>query len=96
MKWSVWVMVLAMTLLWGVTAYAACPPRQTSGCAAQGLNLTGLPQISQQAAEHDVPPAATTKSPVATDAATPYTGPTLGVSDRVRRAPTVGYRWSLE
>ena len=30
------------------------------------------------------------------DAAAPYTGPTVGVSDRVRRAPTVGYRWSLQ
>jgi hypothetical protein len=96
MKRSVSAAVLGTTLLWSVTSYAACPPGQMSGCATPGLNLTGLPQISQQAAEQEVAPAAAAKSPVPANAATPYTGPTLGVSDRVRRAPTVGYRWSLE
>ena len=26
----------------------------------------------------------------------PYTGPTVGFSDKVRRAPEIGYRWSLD
>jgi len=37
--------------------------------------------------------------PTATPASTdkqPYAGPTIGLNNRVRRAPQIGYRWTFD
>ena len=41
-----------------------------------------------------VPPKTATRAAAETPQA--YTGPTIGAAQNVRRAPTVGYRWSLD
>jgi hypothetical protein len=87
---------LAAALLFGVGAHAACPPGQTRGCAA--IDLNAVPEISQQIIARDAAAPAAPKRAAPADAAAgqPYTGPTFGVSDRARRAPMVGYRWSID
>ena len=72
-------------------ASAACSPGQTPGC----VNLDLTPKVSQDivgteglAIRPKVAPASAEK--------VPYTGPTVGFSDRVRRAPEIGYKWSLD
>jgi hypothetical protein len=82
---------IAAVLIMGSGALAACPPGQTRDC----VNLDLVPQISQQivAQEPGTPGA---KAGPRADADTPYSGPTVGVAPNVRRAPTVGYRWSLQ
>ena len=87
--------VIAAAMLSAAGAHAACPPGQlqTGGCA--NVDLTGVPGITQQIVAHEA--TAPAKKPGAADAAPqPYTGPTVGVSDRARRAPMVGYHWSLD
>ena len=81
---------IAAILLVGTGALAACPPGQTRNC----VNLDLVPQISQQIVAQE--PNAPAKAGPRTNADTPYTGPTVGLAPNVRRAPTVGYRWSLQ
>jgi len=91
MKASLAVSLAAAVVLFGAPAFAACPPGQKTGC----VNLDGVPQISQQiVAQERVGPARKEAPVVDTDK--PYVGPTVGLSKMVRRAPTVGYKWSLE
>jgi hypothetical protein len=69
---------------------AACPPGKAQGC----VNLDLAPNISQ-----DIVAAEPPSGPKATPASTekqPYTGPTIGFNNRVRRAPQIGYRWSFD
>lgn len=82
---------IAAVLVVGTGALAACPPGQTRSC----VNLDLVPQISQQIVAQE-PAAPATKTGPRADADTPYTGPTVGLAPNVRRAPTVGYRWSLQ
>jgi hypothetical protein len=82
---------LAVTLVSGAGALAACPPGQTRNC----VNFDLVPEISKQIVAQEPAPAGTKFSP-RTEPAKPYTGPTVGIAPGVRRAPTVGYRWSLE
>ena len=86
------ILFAAAALLGGAVAEAACPSAQTRDCV---INLDAVPQISQQivAQEPGTPGA---KAGPRADADTPYSGPTVGVAPNVRRAPTVGYRWSLQ
>jgi hypothetical protein len=82
--------ILSAALLWSASGHTACPPGQTRDC----INLDAVPEISKQiVAREPVAPAA--KPQGFGDATTPYTGPTVGVSDKARRAPTVGYRWAI-
>ena len=86
--------LIAAALLYGAGAHAACPPGQKQACS-KGVDLNAVPDITQQiVASETVAPAAKKAAP--DTAAQPYTGPTVGVSDRVRRAPMVGYHWSLD
>ena len=71
-------------------AWAACPAGQSRDC----VNLDLVPQISQDIVAAERLPAAPKRLPVADDKA-PYTGPTLGINQRVRRAPEIGYRWAI-
>ena len=86
------LVLLAIAALCGAGAEAACPPKQTRDCV---INLDAVPQISQQiiSTERTAPKGKTAPT---TDAKTPYTGPTLGVTPTVRQYPTVGYRWSFD
>jgi hypothetical protein len=82
--------VAAVLVAAASAASAACPPGHAQGCV--DLNLT--PKISQDIVGTEglsVRP----KAAPANAEKTPYTGPTIGFSDRVRRAPEIGYRWSL-
>ena len=81
---------IAAVLVMGNGALAACPPGQTRDC----VNLDLVPQISQQIVAQE--PGTPAKAGPRADADAPYSGPTVGVAPNVRRAPTVGYRWSLQ
>jgi hypothetical protein len=87
--------IVAATLLAGGTAWSACPPGQSHTPARNCVDLGGVPQISQEivAGEHIAPPP---KTAPPNDAQTPYTGPAVGVSKMIRRAPTVGYHWAID
>jgi hypothetical protein len=83
--------IVAASILSGSAAWSACAPSRSGNC----VNLDLVPQISQQivADEHiAVPP----KTAARTETPRTYTGPTLGAAQNMRRAPTVGYRWSLD
>jgi len=95
MSLRVSIACVAVALLWSVPGYTACSPKQTHACGPQSINLSGVPQISEQiAGQGQLTPAP--KLPVPDETTAPYNGPTVGLSDRVRRAPTVGYRWALQ
>jgi len=91
MRTGILAAIAAAFLAAAGAAWAACPPGQPKGCF--DLNLT--PKVSQDiigverlAPQPKVAPASVVKLP--------YTGPTVGFSDKVRRAPEIGYRWSLD
>jgi hypothetical protein len=91
MRMGISAAIAAAFLASAIAASAACPPGQPKSCV--DLDLT--PKVSQDiiGAEQLSPrPKAAPASVV--DA--PYTGPTVGFSDKVRRAPKIGYRWSLD
>ena len=84
--------ILAVSLLYGNGALAACPPGSAHNC----VNLDSVPQISQQivAKEHVVPAA---KGAPNAAADVPYTGMTVGVpKNSPGRGATVGYRWAFD
>ena len=83
--------MVAGLLLWSASAGAACPPIQGKDCV---INLQSVPQISQEIVAGERIAPAPKQAPLATPRQ-PYTGPTVGVSDRVRRAPEIGYRWAI-
>ena len=86
------ILYAAAALLCSAAAEGACPPGQKHDCV---INLDAVPQISQQiVAKEGVAPAA--KTVPSAGSATPYTGPTIGITPTVRKAPTVGYRWSFD
>jgi hypothetical protein len=95
MRAGVSAAIVAAMILAGGTAWSACPPGQSPNQSRNCVNLDGVPQISQQivAGEHIATPPKT--NPVAEPAAG-YTGPAVGVSKMLRRAPTVGYRWAID
>lgn len=82
--------IAAVFLAAASAASAACPPGQAQGC----VNLDLAPKTSQDivATERLSGPKATSTS----SEKRPYTGPTIGFSDRVRRAPQIGYRWAFD
>ena len=91
MRMAISAAIAAAFLTAAGTASAACPPGQPKGCANLDLTLkvsqdiVGAEQLSPRP-----------KSAPASVVTAPYTGPTVGFSDRVRRAPEIGYRWSLD
>ncbi len=91
MRTGIAAVVVAASVLDSGFAWSACPSGRWRDC----VNLDLVPQISQQivAGEHLAAPPKT--APVA-EFKPAYTGPTVGAAANLRRAPTVGYRWSLE
>ena len=85
--------VVAAALLCSTGAPAACLPGQTGACAK--IDLNGVTDITQRiVAQETIAPAPKKAAP--SDPTQPYTGPTFGVSNQVRRAPIVGYRWATD
>ncbi len=91
MRASISAAIIAASVLFSSTAWSACPLGKSRNC----VNLDLVPQISQQIVdgEHIAAPP---KTAPATEPQPAYTGPTVGISNMIRRAPTVGYRWSLD
>ena len=91
MRTGIAAAIIAASVLGGGPVWSACPAGKLRNC----VDLDLVPQISQQivAGEHIAAPPKT--APV-TDAKPAYTGPTVGAAANLRRAPTVGYRWSLD
>jgi hypothetical protein len=84
--------IVAASILSSSAAWSGCPPGKVRNC----VDLDLVPQISQQivADEHIAVPA---KAVAPLNAAkSGYTGPTVGAAANLRRAPTVGYRWSID
>jgi hypothetical protein len=83
------LMVIVLYLSAAANAGAACPPKQAKNC----VDLDGIPQIAGQivAGEKYTPPPA--KAPF--EDATAASGPIIGMSDKLRRAPEIGYRWAI-
>jgi hypothetical protein len=82
--------LVAASIFGGGAAGAACPTRTKGHC----VDLDLVPQISQQivATEHIVAPP---KVAPPVEPQSGYTGPTVGTAKNLRRAPEVGYRWSI-
>jgi hypothetical protein len=95
MRAGVSAMIVAASLLVGGTAWSACPPGQSQSPSRNCVDLGSVPQISRQIVdgEHTTAPPKTTPPD---DAQPGYTGPALGLSKMIRRAPTVGYHWALD
>jgi hypothetical protein len=72
-------------------AWAGCPPGPARGC----VNLDLAPQTSRDIVAGDRL-SAPSKTVPTNAGKSPYTGPTVGFSDRVRRAPEIGYRWAID
>ena len=91
MRAGVAAAMIAASVLGSSTAWSACAPGKLRNC----VNLDQVPQISQQivAGEHIAAPP---KPAPAAESQPAYTGPTVGAAANLRRAPTVGYRWSLD
>lgn len=84
--------IVAVSLLGGGSAsWADCTPGRTVNC----VNLDLVPQVSQRIVADEKLSAPRKIAPEA-DTPAAYTGPTVGAAPNVRRAPTVGYRWSLD
>ena len=91
MRLGISTAVAAVCLAAASGAWAACPPGNTQGC----VNLDLTAKVSQDIVGTDGLAARPKAAPVSAEKA-PYTGPTVGFSDRVRRAPEIGYKWSLD
>ena len=81
----------ALTLLTAASAEAACLRDKTHPC----VNFDIVPAVTDQIVREEKASEGPRRQSAAGTAATPYTGPTVGVST-MARAPTVGYHWSLQ
>jgi len=91
MRTGIAAVIVAASVLGSNFAWSACPTSRWRDC----VNLDQVPQISQQivAGERLAP---LPKAAPTAESTPAYTGPTVGAAANLRRAPTVGYRWSLE
>ena len=81
---------VAAFILGAGAAGAACPPGAKGRC----VNLDLVPQISREIVATERLAVRPKEAPVA-ERQSGYTGPTLGTAKNLRRAPEVGYRWSI-
>ena len=81
----------------GTAANAACNAKGPYRCADAGAaaNLSSVPDIASEIVRQEPIGSKQDKPAAAPTAAAPYTGPIFGVTSG-KRAPTVGYSWSLE
>jgi hypothetical protein len=98
---SVWItttLVVAFTAATVVVANAgSCGPKSARDCANNGQNidLHSVPDITQKIIDEEPAIKRPTKPLNEPVPAAPYTGPIFGLTSG-KRAPTVGYSWSLE
>jgi hypothetical protein len=95
MRAGVSAMIVAASLLAGGSAWSACPPGQSPSQLRNCVDLGSVPQISQKIVDGEQI-AAPPKTTAPGDAQPAYTGPAVGMSKMIRRAPTVGYHWALD
>ena len=81
----------------GTTANAACAVKGPYRCADTGsaVNLNSVPDIASKIVSEEPIGAKPGKSATEPTAPAPYSGPIVGITSG-KRAPTVGYSWSLE
>ena len=81
----------------GVGAKAACAVGSSHRCVDTGspVNLNSVPDIASKIVGEEPISAKQDKPATEPTAPAPYTGPIVGVTSG-KRAPTVGYSWSLE
>jgi hypothetical protein len=91
MRMGISAAIAAALLAAAGAASAACSPGQANGC----VNLDLAPKVSQDIVGTE-PLSPRAKAAPASVEKKPYTGVTVGFSDKVRRAPEIGYRWALD
>ena len=79
-------------LLWGTAAYGACVPAKKHNC----VDLSAIPNIAQEVVGAEKLPPRGEKTPPELPAANTYNGPTIGLSNAVRRAPEIKYKWDID
>ncbi|MBV8508426.1 MAG: hypothetical protein JOZ11_21805 [Alphaproteobacteria bacterium] len=95
--WIATTLVLAITAVTATAEAGSCGPKNSYSCAndRQNIDLSSVPDITKKVVG-DEPVIQSQPKPVNNPAAgSPYTGPIVGVTSG-KRAPTVGYSWSLE
>jgi hypothetical protein len=99
---SAWIptaLAIAITAVTSATAAGGgpCSRENSRNCLnfPGMLNFSSVPAISEQIVTKEHTNPRQQKLTIDPPAAAPYTGPTFGTS-LGRRAPTVGYQWSLE
>jgi hypothetical protein len=99
---SVWIATTLVVAITAVTAAATveagpCWPKNSYPCAnnGQSIDLSSVPDITKQIVGEESASQSQKKPANSPEAASPYTGPIVGVTSG-KRAPTVGYSWSLE
>jgi hypothetical protein len=99
---SAWIptaLAIAITAVTSATAAGGgpCSRENSRNCLnfPAVLNFSSVPAISEQIVTEEHTDPRQQKLTIDPPAAAPYTGPTFGTS-LGRRAPTVGYQWSLE
>jgi hypothetical protein len=87
----VYPLSVVVVMTWSTVAFGACVPLKHRDC----IDLSAVPDIAQQviAPEKVAPPPE--KAPPTPPTST-YNGPTVGMSNAVRRAPEIGYHWSID
>jgi len=95
---KVWIptAVMIVSATTGVGA-GPCSPQNPRNCLSSPavINFSSVPAISQQIVSEEQRSPSQQKGTVEPLTPAPYTGPTFGTS-LGKRAPTVGYQWSLE
>ncbi len=89
--------VAVAAILPGAVARAACAVSSSNRCVDTGspVNLNSVPDIARKIVGEEPIGAKQAKSAAELTAPAPYTGPIVGVTSG-KRAPTVGYSWSLQ
>jgi hypothetical protein len=95
--WIATTLVLAITAATVVAADAgSCGPKSSHRANdGQNIDLNSVPDITQKIINEEPVIKRQTKPLNEPVPAAPYTGPIFGVTSG-KRAPTVGYSWSLE
>jgi hypothetical protein len=88
---------VALVLSVAVAAAGPCGPHKRKHCVPPDttVNLGGVSDISQKIVASEPAPAPA-KLPPSGEPAPGYTGPTIGAAPMPGRAPTIGYKWSIE
>jgi hypothetical protein len=99
---SAWIATTLVVVITAVTVAAtaeagSCGPKNSYRCSesGQGIDLSSVPDITKKIVGDESVTQSQKKPVIDPAAASPYTGPIVGITSG-KRAPTVGYSWSLE